>query len=110
CAAMLRNTKVNPENCFGAAKDPALLATDLAEYLVRKGRPFRQAHHAVGTLVALGERKGTALDRLTLKELRAADIKFAPDALKLFELKQALDRRNVTGAPGAREVRKQLSR
>src|SRR2546422_4605 len=110
CAAMLRNTKVNRERCLAAAKDPALLATDLAEHLVRKGRPFRQAHHAVGALVALAERLGTSLDRLTLKELRSADNKFGPDALKLFDLKQALERRNITGAPGAREVRKQLRR
>ena len=110
CAAMLRKTKVNRERCLAAAKDPALLATDLAEYLVRKGRPFRQAHHAVGALVALAERKSASLNRLTLNELRSADNKFAPDALKLFDLKQALDRRNITGAPGAREVRKQLSR
>jgi len=110
CAAMLLNTKVNRERCLAAAKDPALLATDLAEHLVRKGRPFRQAHHAVGALVALAERLGTSLDRLTLKELRSADNKFGPDALKLFDLKQALERRNITGAPGAREVRKQLRR
>jgi argininosuccinate lyase len=64
----------------------------------------------VGALVALAERKSASLNRLTLNELRSADNKFAPDALKLFDLKQALDRRNITGAPGAREVRKQLSR
>src|SRR5207249_10677991 len=58
CAAMLRNTKVNRGRCLAAAKDPALLATDLAEHLVRKGRAFRQAHHAVVALVALAERLG----------------------------------------------------
>ena len=41
-----------------AAGDPALLATDLADYLVRKGMPFRQAHHAVGAVVALAEKAG----------------------------------------------------
>src|SRR5579871_366985 len=50
-AAMLRNMKVNRAACQSAASDPALLATDLADYLVRKGIPFRQAHHAVGAIV-----------------------------------------------------------
>src|SRR5262249_7761667 len=56
CTAMLEHTRANPEVCLAAASDPALLATDLADYLVRKGLPFRQAHHAVGKLVALSER------------------------------------------------------
>src|SRR5437016_3869993 len=64
CAAMLRNTKVNRQACLAAARDPGLLATDLTDYLVRRGRPFRQAHHAVGAVVALAERLGTSLDRL----------------------------------------------
>ena len=55
-AAMLRNTKVNRAACAAAASDPALLATDLADYLVRKGMPFRQAHHVVGAVVALAEK------------------------------------------------------
>ncbi|HUE35888.1 MAG TPA: argininosuccinate lyase, partial [Candidatus Acidoferrum sp.] len=55
-AAMLRNTKVNRAACERAVSDPALLATDLADYLVRKGMPFRQAHHVVGAVVALAEK------------------------------------------------------
>ena len=76
CAAMLEHTKVNREACRAAASDPALLATDLADYLVRKGLPFRQAHHAVGALVALAERLGKPLNQLTLAELRSVEKKF----------------------------------
>ena len=61
-AAMLRNTKVNRAACAAAASDPALLATDLADYLVSKGMPFRQAHHAVGAVVALAEKTGQAAE------------------------------------------------
>src|SRR3984957_6361679 len=72
-SAMLRNVKINAKNCAAAAGDPALLATDLADYLVRKGLPFRQAHHAVGAVVALAERLGKRLNEFTLAELKSVD-------------------------------------
>ena len=109
-AAMLRNTKVNRAACAAAAGDPALLATDLADYLVRKGMPFRQAHHAVGAVVALAEKLGKPLNRLTLAELQSVDKKFGRDALGVFDLKRAMAKRNLTGAPGTKEVAKQLVR
>jgi argininosuccinate lyase len=109
-AAMLRNTKVNKPECACAAADPALLATDLADYLVKKGMPFRQAHHVVGAVVALAEKTGKPLDELTLKELRSVDKAFDDEALDVFDLKTAMSKRNLTGAPGTREVSKQLAR
>ena len=109
-AEMLRHTKVNREVCRAAASDPTLLATDLADYLVRKGLPFRQAHHAVGELVALAERQNKPLDRLTLAELRSVEKKFGADALRVFDLGKAMARRNLVGAPGTGEVKKQLAR
>lgn len=109
-AAMLDNTEVNCAVCRAAASDPALLATDLADYLVRKGLPFRRAHHAVGALVALTERLNKPLNQLTLAELRSVEQRFGADALAVFDLKQALARRQATGAPGTKEVRKQLAR
>lgn len=109
-AAMLDHTTVNAEACARAARDPALLATDLADYLVRQGMPFRRAHHAVGAVVALAEKLGKPLDGLSLAELRSVDKAFGADALKVFDLKRALGARTMTGAPGTREVRKQLAR
>jgi len=110
CAAMLQHTTANRAACSAAASDPALLATDLADYLGNKGLPFRQAHHAVGALVALAERLGKPLDRLTLPELQSAENKFGADTSEVFDLKAALARRRLTGAPGTEEVRKQLAR
>jgi argininosuccinate lyase len=110
CTGMLEHTRVNRDVCLAAARDPALLATDLADYLVRKGLPFRQAHHAVGALVALAERLGKPLDRLTLAELQSVEKKFDADALGVFDLKRAMARRHLTGAPGTREVGRQLAR
>ncbi len=109
-AAMLRNTKVNRAACAAAANDPALLATDLADYLVKKGMPFRPAHHVVGAVVALAERTGQPLNKLTLAELKSVDETFGRDALAVFNLQRAMAKRNVIGAPGTKEVAKQLAR
>ena len=109
-AAMLRHTRPNKAACAAAAADPALLATDLADYLVRKKMPFRAAHHAVGALVALAEKLRKPLNQLALAELRSVDPKFGPDVKRLFDLKMALQRRNLPGAPGTREVARQLAK
>jgi argininosuccinate lyase len=109
-AGMLHATNVNRATCLAAARDPALLATDLADYLVLKGVAFRQAHHAVGALVAQAERLDKPLDQLSIEELKSVDPRFEPDALKLFNLKWAMARRKIHGAPGTAEVRRQLAR
>ena len=108
-AAMLVHTTVNAAACAAAARDPLLLATDLADYLVRKGMAFRQAHHVVGAVVARAEKLGLPLDRLPLAELRAVAPSFGPDAPDTFDLDQAMARRQIPGAPGTREVQRQLA-
>lgn len=107
---LLANTTVQEAACRAAAADPALLATDLADYLVRKGVAFRAAHHAVGLLVAEAEKTGRALSQFKLEELQAIHCAFAKDALQLFDLKQAMERRQGVGAPGRKEVQRQLRR
>jgi argininosuccinate lyase len=108
-AAMLRHTSVNEAVCAAAASDSALLATDLADYLVRKGMPFRQAHHAVGALVALAEKSGKGLHDLSLPEFRSVESKFERDVLDIFDVRQSLSLRNLTGAPGTKQVKAQLA-
>jgi argininosuccinate lyase len=107
---MMLNTSVNEESCAAAAADPLLLATDLADYLVRKGIPFRGAHHIVGRVVALAEKRHCTLDALSLPDLRACSEAFEADAREVFDLKSAMQRRTLPGSPGTREVRKQLKR
>ena len=109
-AAMLQHTSVNAAVCAAAAADPALLATDLADWLVGQKVPFREAHHLVGEVVALGEKLAKPLDQLTLKELQGISRKFKAGALGVFDLKQALAKRTATGSPGTKEVKKQLRR
>ena len=106
--AVIKNTRVNREACRAAAADPGLLATDLADYLVRKGRPFRQAHHAVGALVRLAESQNLPLNQLTLSQLQAVDRLFTTDALQVFDLEQAMARRTAPGSPGTARVRERL--
>src|SRR5947208_16301562 len=89
-AAMLQNVSVNRATCLAAASDPALLATDLADYLVRKGMPFRKAHHVVGAVLALAEGTGKALNKLTLTELQSVDKTFGRDAPGVFDLNRAM--------------------
>jgi len=109
-AAMLRNVSVNRAACLAAASDPALLATDLADHLVRKKMPFRQAHHVVGAVVVLAELKKKKLNELTLAELKSVDKTFGNDAMAVFNLEKAMAKRNIIGAPGTKEVKKQLAR
>ncbi|MED5454718.1 MAG: hypothetical protein VX961_09335, partial [Verrucomicrobiota bacterium] len=107
-AALLENVSVNVETCNAAASDSELLATDLADYLVNQKVPFREAHHIVGELVAFSEKLNKPLNLLNLKELRTVSKKFKEDALSVFNLKKALDKRVIAGSTGSREVKKQL--
>ncbi|HYE33592.1 MAG TPA: argininosuccinate lyase [Methylomirabilota bacterium] len=109
-AAMLKETSVNEKVCAAAASDPALLATDLADYLVRAGLPFRQAHHAVGALVAFAEKEGKLLNALSLAELQAIEPRFQKDVLATWDLNSALSKRDLTGAPSPKQVRRQIAR
>ena len=109
-AAMLANTSVNAASCATAASDPLLLATDLADYLVKKGMPFRKAHHVVGAVVALAEKSGQPLNRLSLADFQGIDRTFTADVPSVFDLKKAMSRRKLTGSPGTLEVKKQLAR
>ena len=70
--------------------------------------PFREAHHIVGELVAFSEKLNKPLNLLNLKELRTVSKKFKEDALSVFNLKKALDKRVIAGSTGSREVKKQL--
>lgn len=109
-AGMVERTSPNLEACWNAANDPALLATDVADYLVRKGVPFRQAHHAVGQLVARAEAAGKGINSFTVRELKEIDPHFEADVRDVFDLKRALAARRLEGSPGTKEVVRQLSR
>ncbi len=109
-ADMLLNTRVVRGRCEATASDPALLATDLADYLVKKGVPFREAHHIVGALVAEAEKLVKPLNALPLETFRAHSPKFSADVRQVFDVRKALAARTVTGAPSPANVQRQLKR
>jgi len=114
CADVLAGTiagmEILRDRCAAAVADPALLATDLADYLVDRGVPFREAHHAVGAVVKLAEQSRVTLDRLPVAEVQALHPGFGADWPQVFDLKRAMAKRRGTGMPGPVQVRKQLSR
>ena len=97
------------DRCAAAVADPLLLATDVADYLVRAGVPFREAHHVVGHLVALAEKTGTPLDALPFEAVKAVHPALKPDWVKVFDLKTAMASRERVGMPGPKQVKKQLA-
>ena len=84
--------------------DPALLATDVVDYLVKKAIPFREAHHAVGALVALSEQLDTPLNKLPFAEVSKIHEALGEDWVQAFDLEQALAARDKTGMPGPDQV------
>jgi len=109
-AGVAAGLTMNSARCAAAVADPALLATDVAEYLVKKGVPFREAHHAVGAIVRLAETNSTGLDALTLAQVQSVHAAFAADWTKVFDLRRAMAARSGTGMPGPAQVRRQLAR
>ena len=108
-AAMLRDTAVNTRACAEAVDDPSLLATDLVDWLVLGGMPFRKAHHVVGKLIALAEAKRKRLNQLTPAQLKQVDKNLTKDALKVFDLKTAMANRTTIGSPGKIELKRRLA-
>jgi argininosuccinate lyase len=109
-AAMLHEVKVNAARAAEAVSDPMLLATDLADYLVRAGVPFRQAHEIIGKLVAHCIAAGRTFPQLDLATLQSFSPVFAADVFGVLDLRRALDARQATGAPSPANVRAQLER
>ena len=99
----------NKKRMAAAADDALLVATDWADYLVRKKLPFRQAHEAVGKLVALSIKRGGTLRDLTLKDLQTASKLFRPDALRCVDARRSLAARTAEGAPSPKRVAARLS-
>lgn len=106
---MISHTNVHNDACNNAAEDPGLLATDLADWLVEQGVAFREAHHLVGAVVALSESLNRPLDKLKISELKKIDKRFTRQALEVFNTQRAMERRQMIGAPGVKEVKRQLT-
>jgi argininosuccinate lyase len=104
---VLSTLKIFPER-MQAALSPDMLATDLAEYLVRKGVPFRDTHHISGQVVALAEKEGRPMDQLSVKELQAVDARFGDDIKSIFDYQRSVEQRTSTGGCSKSAVLKQI--
>lgn len=109
-AAMLRGIRANPGACAAAVADPMLLATDLADYLVNHGVPFRQAHEVIGKAVALCGEKQCELPQLTLADYQALSPVFAADVFEMLTVERSMAARRAIGAPSPQNVAAQLAR
>jgi argininosuccinate lyase len=105
---MMATMKVDESRMLSAASDPSLMATDLAEALVKDGMPFRNAHHRVGALVKWCSENGKNLDELSLDDMRQAIPEAKEEYLSLFVPEKSVAAREMTGATGPCEVRGRL--
>jgi argininosuccinate lyase len=114
CADVLAGTlsglSFNRERCAEAVSDPALLATDLADFLVSRGVPFRKAHRAVGAIVALAEKKGCAIPALSNEDVKRIDPNLGDDWASVFDISRSMEMRKGTGMPGPAQLSRQFSR
>src|SRR5450759_924910 len=107
---VVRVLRFNRRVLRAAASDPALPATDVAEYLVERGLPFRAAHQLVGAAVQRTQEEGRTLRDITAAEWREITDLAGDDIVDLFDIDSALRRRDLPGGPGPRMVSKQLVR
>ncbi len=108
-AEMVAAMRINEDRCEAAVEDPLLLATDLADYLVRRGVPFRKAHELVGKAVAVAVSTGTPLNQLTLEQFREISPAYGEDVHSVFNLDRAFALRTNPGAPNAENTKRRLA-
>src|ERR1043165_522623 len=109
-ATVLRNIAVNKERARGSASNSYMNATELADYLVRKGMPFREAHEVVGKVVMRAMELGKELDQLPLSELREVSALFAEDVHSALTLEQTLNSKSQAGGTAREAVASALTR
>ena len=108
-AAMVDTLTVRPKNMAKAAAGGFINATDCADYLAKKGMPFREAYMIVGRLVNMCIKSGDTLDTLTLRDFRAISDLFDEDVYEALDLRNCVNGRKVYGGPAESEVERQIA-
>jgi argininosuccinate lyase len=108
--AMIETMKVNKENMYNGAKGGFTNATDAADYMVKKGLPFRDAHEVIGKLVFYCIQNGKALGDLTLDEFKSFSPIFEEDVYKAISLEECVNRRNIIGGPAKEAMEAVIAR
>jgi argininosuccinate lyase len=123
---VLSTLTTSPANML-AALSPDMLATDIAEYLVRKGTlcsrfclsrlrvltvnpglPFRETHHISGRVVALAEKEGVPMDKLSIQQLQGVDSRFGSDVLEVFNYERSVEMNSAIGGTSKSAVQEQI--
>ena len=107
-AKLLPEIAINSERMTAMARAGYILATDLADYLVRKGVPFRMAHQVVGQIVHYCIQNGKELDACSLEELRSFQKLFDADVFQFLDLAGAVDSRTSLGGTATSRVREAI--
>jgi argininosuccinate lyase len=105
---MVRTMHIDADAMRAGSLGGFMAATDLADYLVGTGMPFRDAHEVVGRLVLACEKRGVTLQELGIDDLREASQAFGPDALSAVDIEAVVARRASEGGTGHDAVREQL--
>ena len=110
CAGMVATMEIDRAAVSAAVARGHLLATELADYLVRTGVPFRQAHDVVGALVAVADQRKVELADLAIEDFRAESSSFGPDLYEWLEVARAVDRRDLPGGPARARIAAEIER
>lgn len=105
---MLKTMKIESGNMLKACKVGHLTATDLADYLVKKGVAFRETHHISGKAVAMAEKKGIDLSELSLEELKTVDSRIEDDAMEAIKHINSMNARKSLGGTSEESVLAQI--
>ncbi|SCU86760.1 LADA_0E00122g1_1 [Lachancea dasiensis] len=107
---VISTLSINKENMFNALTMD-MLATDLADYLVRKGVPFRETHHISGEAVSKAEKlKLSGIDQLSVAQYKEIDARFGDDVVDVFDFEVSVERRTATGGTAKCAVLKQIQK
>jgi len=104
----LNNLKLNERTAKMAAKKGYSTATDFADYLVKKGTPFRDAHEIVGKTVAYATSKKLALDKLSIDEYKSISSLIDKDIFDILSIEGSVNSKNTEGGTSNKEVMKQI--
>jgi len=108
-AGVIETLTLNSERMAETLQDE-LLATDLADYLVHQGVPFRESHHIIGEVVRAAMACGCGLTQLTVDDYQAISPKFGPDVVEMLDFRAAVERRDVVGGTATSSVKAQIAR
>jgi len=107
-AGALRTITVNSERMRNAI-DPTMMATDLADYLVNKGVPFREAHSMAGKVVRAAGENQTSLEKMSIEAYQAIG-PFEADVYQVFDPMKSIEKRNAVGGTSLQSVKKQIQK